>query len=224
VSTSAPATMGSALVSGSRITAATARRSERNARTRDSTDLVLRRVRALSWHPAVHSSFCPPGTWDLHLLVAVFPGADGVVLAMSSMLLQADWEGTVRLRSLDPASLPAVSELNLESDADMSAALEGVELARRLVGTEALADRVADELAPGADATPEELRARGREALTTYFHPVGTCAMGRVTDSTGNVRGFENLHVMDASIIPGPLRASPHLTVLALAERAAGLL
>jgi choline dehydrogenase len=171
-----------------------------------------------------HSSFCPQGTWDLHLLVAVFPGANGVVLAMSSMLLQAEWEGTVRLRSLDPASLPAVSELNLESDADMSAALEGVELARRLVRTEALADCVADELAPGADATPEELRARGREALTTYFHPVGTCAMGRVTDSTGKVRGFENLHVMDASIIPGPLRASPHLTVLALAERAAGLL
>jgi choline dehydrogenase len=171
-----------------------------------------------------HSSFCPQGTWDLHLLVAVFPGGDGVVLAMSSMLLQAEWEGTVRLRSLDPASLPAVSELNLESDADMSAALEGVELARRLVGTEALADRVADELAPGADATLEELRALGRAALTTYFHPVGTCAMGRVTDSTGKVRGFENLHVMDASIIPGPLRASPHLTVLALAERAAGLL
>jgi choline dehydrogenase len=83
---------------------------------------------------------------------------------------------------------------------------------------------VADELAPGADATLEELRALGRAALTTYFHPVGTCAMGRVTDSTGKVRGFENLHVMDASIIPGPLRASPHLTVLALAERAADLL
>jgi choline dehydrogenase-like flavoprotein len=169
------------------------------------------------------TSFCPQGTWDLHLLVAVFPGSDGVVLAMSSMLLQAEWEGTVRLRSPDPASLPAVSELNLESDADMDAALEGVELARRLVRTEALADRVADELAPGADATPEELRARGREALTTYFHPVATCAMGRVTDSTGKVRGFENIHVLDASIIPGPLRASPHLTVLALAERAADL-
>jgi choline dehydrogenase len=167
---------------------------------------------------------CHEGSWDLHLLTAVFPAGDGVVLAMSSMLLQAEWEGTVRLRSPDPARLPEVTELSLDREADMSAALEGVELARRLGRTDALADRVAGELAPGKDATPDGLRSQGRGALTTYFHPVGTCAMGRVTDSIGRVHGFENLHVVDASIIPRPLRASPHLTVLALAERAGELL
>ncbi len=170
------------------------------------------------------TSTCPEGTWDLHLLVAVFPGSEKVVLAISSMLLQAEWEGSVRLSSQDPGRLPVVTELSLENDADITGALDGVELARRLVQTEALADRVAVELAPGSGATPDELRARGRESLTTYFHPVGTCAMGRVTDSTDKVHGFENLHVVDASIIPAPLRASPHLTVLALAERAAELL
>jgi choline dehydrogenase len=170
------------------------------------------------------STGCPENTWDLHLLVAVFPAGDGVVLAMSSMLLQAEWSGTVRLRSSDPAELPEVTELNLFNDADLTAALEGVALARRLVGTEALTGLAGDELSPGADATPEEIRSRGRSGLTTYFHPVGTCAMGRVTDSSGRVNGFENLHVVDASIIPDPLRASPHLSVLALAERAAELL
>jgi choline dehydrogenase-like flavoprotein len=170
------------------------------------------------------SSESPTDSWDLHLLVAVFPAGDGVVLAMSSMLLQAEWRGTVRLRSIDPAALPEVSQLDLESDRDMSAALEGVALARRLAETEALARGVSAELAPGADATPEEIRSRGRAGLTTYFHPVGTCAMGEVTDSSGRVNGFENLHVIDASIIPGPLRASPHLSVLALAERAGELL
>jgi choline dehydrogenase-like flavoprotein len=170
------------------------------------------------------SSESPADSWDLHLLVAVFPAGDGVVLAISSMLLQAEWRGTVRLRSTDPAALPEVSQLDLESDRDMSAALEGVALARRLAETEALAQGVSAELAPGADATAEEIRSRGRAGLTTYFHPVGTCAMGRVTDSSGRVNGFENLHVIDASIIPGPLRASPHLSVLALAERAGELL
>jgi choline dehydrogenase len=163
-------------------------------------------------------------SWDLHLLVAVFPAGGGVVLAMSSMLLQAEWEGTVRLRSSDPAVLPEVSELDLGIDSDMTAALEGVSLARRLASTEALAGRVGAELAPGPDAAAEEVGSRGRAGLTTYFHPVGTCAMGRVTDSSGRVAGFENLHVIDASVIPSPLRASPHLTVLALAERAGGLL
>jgi choline dehydrogenase len=170
------------------------------------------------------SSRCPGGTWDLHLLVAAFPAGDGVLLAMSSMLLQAKWSGTVRVPSTDPARLTEVTELDLASDDDMSTALDGVALARRLVRTEALASLVGAELAPGSDAGAEEIRARGRAGLTTYFHPVGTCAMGRVTDSSGRVNGFDNLHVIDASIIPGPLRVSPHLSVLALAERAGEIL
>jgi choline dehydrogenase len=165
-----------------------------------------------------------PGTWDLHLLTAVFPAGEGVVLAMSSMLMQAEWSGSVRLQSTDPRRLPRVIEIDLSAEADLRAVLEGVALARRLVDTESLADLVDEELSPGSDLTPQELRARGREALTTYFHPVATCAMGSVTDSSGGVAGIENLHVVDASVIPGPLRSSPHLTVLALAERAAELL
>jgi choline dehydrogenase len=167
---------------------------------------------------------CPDGLWDLHLLAATFPANDSVVLALSSMLLQAQWTGSVRLRSTDPADLPRVTELDLETDGDMSAALEGVELARRLAGTKALSGRIAEELAPGPAPTPESILAGGREALTTYFHPVATCAMGETTDAVGRVRGFESLRVVDASVIPRPLRASPHLTVLALAERAADLL
>jgi choline dehydrogenase len=96
-----------------------------------------------------------------------------------------------------------------------------VSLARRLASTKALEGLVAEELAPGPGVTREELRSRGRGGLTNYFHPVATCAMGPIVDSSGRVHDFENLHVMDASIIPRPLRSSPHLTVLALAERAA---
>jgi choline dehydrogenase len=163
----------------------------------------------------------PEGLWDLHLLAATFPAGDGVVLALSSMLLQAEWTGSVRLRSTDPADLPRVTEIDLETGRDLGAAMEGVDLARELAGTEALRPRIAEELAPGPDSTPESIRAAGRSALTTYFHPVATCAMGETTDAAGRVHGFENLHVVDAAIIPRPLRASPHLTVLALAERAA---
>ena len=130
----------------------------------------------------------------------------------------------MRLRSTDPARLPEVTELNLATGCDLDAALEGVELARRLARTEALSGSIESELAPGADTTPAGLFERGRGGLSTYFHPVGTCAMGPVTDSVGRVHGIQNLHVIDASIIPTPLRASPHLTVLALAERAAELI
>jgi choline dehydrogenase len=167
------------------------------------------------------TSGCPEGSWDLHLLAAAFPAEGGVSLGMSSMLMQADWTGSVTLRSKDPTELPEVTALDLSADGDLDAVLEGVALARRLASSDALTDLVAEELAPGADVTPEELRGRGRAGLTNYFHPVATCAMGPVTDSSGRIHGLENVHVVDASVIPRPLRSSPHLSVLALAERAA---
>jgi choline dehydrogenase len=167
------------------------------------------------------TSTCPEGSCDLHLLAAAFPADDGVSLAMSSMLMQADWTGSVQLRSKDPTELPEVAEFDLAADTDLDRVLEGVSLARRLASSEALNGLVAEELAPGADVTREELRSRGRGGLTNYFHPVATCAMGPISDSSGRIHGFENLHVVDASIIPRPLQSSPHLTVLALAERAA---
>jgi choline dehydrogenase len=167
------------------------------------------------------TSTCPEGTWDLHLLVGAFPTEDGGSLGMSSMLMRADWTGSVQLRSKDPTELPEVTEFDLSADSDLDGVLEGVALARRLASSDAMAGLVSEELAPGADVTPEELRSRGRSGLTNYFHPVATCAMGPVTDSSGQVHGLENLHVVDASVIPRSLRSSPHLTVLALAERAA---
>ena len=76
------------------------------------------------------TSSCPEDLWDLHLLAAVFPVGDELVLASSSMLLQADWSGQVRLRSDDPDELPDVTQLNLATGADLESAMEGVELAR----------------------------------------------------------------------------------------------
>jgi choline dehydrogenase len=169
------------------------------------------------------TSGCPEGRWDLILLLALFPGP---VLSSSAMLMRPEWSGTVRLRSADPRDLPMVSEPSLDSDRDAEAAFEGIELARRLTSSTALSELVAEELAPGPGATPQEVRSRGREGLTTFFHPVGTCPMGDggVTDSEGRVRGIENLYVADASILPEIPPVPTNITVLAAAEKvAAGL-
>jgi choline dehydrogenase len=74
------------------------------------------------------------------------------------------------------------------------------------------------EVRPGADfdaATLVRTSARG------FFHPTGTCAIGRVVDGDGRVIGFENLYVADASIIPSIPRVNPNLTVAAVAEKLA---
>ncbi|MEU7429903.1 GMC family oxidoreductase [Streptomyces sioyaensis] len=70
------------------------------------------------------------------------------------------------------------------------------------------------------DLTDGELRAR----LGTYWHPVGTCAMGpaddptAMTDGAGRVRGVANLRIAEASVLPTVPAANTQLPVLALAE------
>ena len=176
------------------------------------------------------SSDCPKGIWDLHVLTGLFPAngkpahPDGFVLAGSAMLVQPEWRGTVRLRSPDPAVLPEVTEYAFDSDRDLAHALEAVELGRRLAGSAAAEGLVDHELEPGEAADGQAIRRRGRDGITAYFHPVGTCAMGQVTDHSGRVLGYENLVVADASLMPTIPRGGTNLTVLAVAERIADLL
>ena len=54
-----------------------------------------------------------------------------------------------------------------------------------------------------------------------FFHPVATCAIGRVVDGGGRVLGHDGLFVADASIMPTIPRANTNLSTLALAERLA---
>ena len=52
-------------------------------------------------------------------------------------------------------------------------------------------------------------------------HLMGGCAMGKVTDSRGIVRGLPWLRVADASLFPDSLEINPYLTIMALADRVA---
>jgi cholesterol oxidase len=60
---------------------------------------------------------------------------------------------------------------------------------------------------------------------STTAHILGGCPMGKdkdegVVDKHGNVFGYQNLKVIDASIIPVNLAVNPSLTITALAEYA----
>ena len=100
---------------------------------------------------------------------------------------------------------------------------EAPKLGRSLVRAHPLSGLVADELTPGVDATPEVLRSRGREGLTNFFPPAGTCPMGEggVTEPDGRLRGTDNLYIADASILPEIPPVPTNLTVLAAAEKVA---
>jgi choline dehydrogenase len=88
---------------------------------------------------------------------------------------------------------------------------------RELVAAEPISAYVAGELRPGADVDAE---AHARGTARGFFHPVATCALGRVVDERCRVLGFENLYVVDASVMPTIPRANTNLSAIAIAERA----
>jgi choline dehydrogenase-like flavoprotein len=123
----------------------------------------------------------------------------------------------VRLASRDPAVLPQVERGFLREPSDLDTVVEGLELARSLAEQPPLRRLLAAETAPGA----EPLDAYARRTMRNYFHPAGTCAIGRVVDVDGRVLGIEGVVVADASVMPTIPRANTNLTTVAIAERLA---
>jgi choline dehydrogenase len=102
---------------------------------------------------------------------------------------------------------------------DRDALLEAVELVRELAS--GLGHYVAAEDRPGPGV---DLGAYVDAEVRGFFHPVGTCGIGRVVEPDGKVIGVDGLYVCDASVMPSVPRANTHLSTIAVAERIAELL
>jgi choline dehydrogenase len=153
---------------------------------------------------------------------------DCYVLAVA--VIQPFSRGTVRLSS-PTAGDPAVIDPNyFGDDRDMQAMLAGIKQARRIGEAAALDDWRAEEFVPGraVDDDDEALCAFVRSNFRSYWHPVGTCAIGdastSVVDSQLRVHGISGLRVADASVMPSIPSAPTAATVYAVAERAAELI
>ena len=189
-------------------------------------------------HVTLHSSSADvAGPADL-LIFAAGPfdvGADqspsGAAFGIVSGLMAPHSRGWVRLASNKPNDPPRIHLAHLSDGLDLERMLDAVTEARRI----ALSDPVAAitkgvELSPGP-ATPTDDRAAlaewVRSAVSTFHHPVGTCAMGSdpalgaVTDSHGSVHGIDALTVADASIMPTIPTATTNLPTIMLAEHIA---
>jgi choline dehydrogenase len=166
------------------------------------------------------SSLCPEGVFDLFLFPAVDRDEEGWEFSAAVFAMKPESRGRVRLNSADPRAPLTIEHGFLSEDRDATVLAEGVDAMQRVAAHDAV-QALCREVRPGPEA---DVDAYVRAEARGFFHPTGTCAIGRVVDPEGRVLGFENLYVADASIMPTIPRANTNLTTAAIAERIAELL
>jgi choline dehydrogenase len=166
------------------------------------------------------SSFCPEGVCDLFLFPAVDRSEEGWEFSSAVFAMKPESRGSVRLASSDPRVPVAIDHGFLSDERDVAVLAEGVDAMRSAASYEAV-QALGREVRPGPEV---DVEAYVRNEARGFFHPTGTCAIGRVVDPEGRMLGFENLFVADASIMPTIPRANTNLTTAAIAERIAELL
>src|SRR5262245_51272178 len=166
----------------------------------------------------LRSSSCAESLWDLF----VFPAADpGYEISAGIYAMKPLSRGRVSLTSSDPRAPLHIDHGFLADETDVEVLVEGFERLRELGACEAVGPYTAGESRPGTDVDAEPyVRATARG----FFHPTGTCSLGKVVDARARVFGYENLLAADASIMPTIPRAHTNLTTAAIAERVADLM
>ena len=141
--------------------------------------------------------------------------------------------GRLWLIDADPKTKPALDFRYFTDPGgyDAQTIVDGLRIAREVAATEPFKSWILREIAPGPQLqTDEELSAYGRAVHHTVYHPAGTCRMGAVTDELAVVdpelrlRGFTNVRIADASVLPVMTSVNPVVTVLLIGERAADLI
>jgi choline dehydrogenase-like flavoprotein len=151
------------------------------------------------------------------------PPAHGFSIA--AVCLQPRSRGSVRLRSSDPMEAPDIDPGFLRDQADVEVLLAGVRLARRIAAASPLGPWCTEQRAPAAALEgDDDIAGWIRANAHTIYHPVATCALGRVVDADLRVLGLDGLRVADSSAIPQLVRGHTHAATTMIAERAADLI
>jgi choline dehydrogenase len=154
---------------------------------------------------------------------------DGPGFTFAPILARPISRGTVTLRSANALDNAVVQPNYLSAQEDVDVLVAGIELARQLAGTVAMAPFNGGELAPGEQVNSKEtLEDYVRSVSSTVWHPVGTCKMGidnmAVVNPALKVYGIEGLRVADASIMPTITSGNTNAATIMIGEKLADLI
>ena len=157
--------------------------------------------------------------------------AKGSAVSTFVAVMRPQSRGRIALRSADPDAPPLIEHRLLGHEDDAQQLVEGLEIARRIMGQPAIAGEVTAEIRPGPAAGDREaLRGYVGAATIPMFHPVGTARMGAADDPAAvvtpdcRVHGLDGLWLADASIMPTIPQGNTNATAIMIGERASDLL
>ena len=172
---------------------------------------------------------------DLMFLIPQFPLGSPEVSAMyppnentfSIMpgLMQPASRGYLKMLSSKPDGPLEIQPNYLAEPEDLAALVRAVEIAFELAEQPALKKIIKRTVTNINISDKKQVEDFVRNALASYWHPVGTCAMGKgpdaVVDNLLKVHGIENLRIADASVMPDITSGSTNAPTFMIGEFAA---
>jgi len=76
---------------------------------------------------------------------------------------------------------------------------------------------IQNEVYPGTQYGSDDLFMR--LTMTSAYHQMGTCGLGKCTDTEGQVQGVSGLRVCDASMFPTMINVNPTYTLYSMCEK-----
>ncbi len=142
----------------------------------------------------------------------------------------SDTRGSVKITSTDPKAKPALRFNYLSTDQDRREWIEAIRVARHILNQPAMSKYNGGEISPGDSvSSDDEILDWVRRDGETALHPSCTAKMGVddmavVDPATMDVRGLQNLKVVDASVFPYIPNGNIYAPVMMVAEKAADII
>ncbi|KAI1270534.1 hypothetical protein F5Y18DRAFT_414235 [Xylariaceae sp. FL1019] len=185
-----------------------------------STNLLLRNAQAMNENVVSWISKAEDGV-----------EIDGTHVGTTIVGLKPTSRGSITISSARIESGPVINPNYYATEVDKYSWRTGIRnITELMAGNTTLGTYIVGETPPPGfpalsdSMTDAEIDARVAAKAFSTYHPMGSCAMGKVVDTDLRVLGVNNLRVADASVIPIAMGAHTQAPTYALAEHAAAII